>query len=166
MKSPKENPNSVIISACFEATVEVLKVAVAARPLETDSVEKPDAGPAFQGTMNMHGDWDGEVTVVFSRPLAAELVARLGFCLVTDLDDEFISDGVGELINQIAGRVKTELSKEGWQLAFALPEVSCVSPPAAETSDDTSSNYLFECMGHTFVLKTSARTTACSTAST
>ncbi len=166
MKGHMEKHNSSFVKACSEATVDVLRIAVnvEARRADESPGGLPNGGQIFQAMVNIHGDWNGEVTVAFPRPLAAELVAKLGFCLVTDLDDEFIGDGVGEIINQIAGRVKTERSKQEWQLDFSLPEVSCLSQPAANESDEESTAICFECMEHTFILKTSEHTKACSPA--
>lgn len=75
------------------------------------------------GTMGLSGHADGSMAVSFTRKLAARLVANLLDSDPNDLSPDDIDDGVGELVNMIAGGAKTELAGTKYHFNLSIPTV-------------------------------------------
>lgn len=66
---------------------------------------------------------EGFVGISFVMPLAATVVARILNMEASQLEDPDIQDGVGELINMIAGSAKNALLGTPYKFKAALPNV-------------------------------------------
>lgn len=66
---------------------------------------------------------EGFVGISFVMPLAATVVARILGLEANQLEDSDIKDGVGELINMIAGSAKNALLGTPYKFKAALPNV-------------------------------------------
>lgn len=66
---------------------------------------------------------EGFVGISFTMPLAATVVARILGLGGNQLEDADIHDGVGELINMIAGSAKNSLLGTPYKFKAALPSV-------------------------------------------
>ncbi len=74
--------------------------------------------------MGVTGDQgDGFVGISFVMPLAKTVVARILGLDANQLEDSDIYDGVGELINMIAGSAKNALLGTPYKFKAALPNV-------------------------------------------
>lgn len=76
---------------------------------------------AVMGVTADHGE--GFVGISFIMPLAKTVVARILGLDANQLDDSDIHDGVGELINMIAGSAKNALLGTPYKFKAALPNV-------------------------------------------
>lgn len=76
------------------------------------------------GIIGLSGVTTGNCAISLSRKVALESVGRL---LMTDdpesLEDVEVNDGVGELINMIAGRAKAILSTTPYKFDITLPTI-------------------------------------------
>jgi chemotaxis protein CheX len=77
----------------------------------------------ISGIMNFSGRIEGSVTVSFTEELAKEVVAKIMGISSSDITDDDLRDGVGELINIISGNAKAALSETEFSHEIALPAV-------------------------------------------
>jgi len=82
----------------------------------------------ISGTMGLLGKTEGFVAVVFREALARKLVCRMLQINPGEETDEDIRDGVGELMNIIAGAAKAELANTEHSFSFSLPAVIVGGP--------------------------------------
>jgi chemotaxis protein CheX len=73
------------------------------------------------GVVAVTGNPGGKVVVGFPRALARSVVARVMGKDVTEVDEDTLSDGVGEIANIIAGNAKGRLSQLGFDQTISLP---------------------------------------------
>lgn len=76
---------------------------------------------AVMGVVGDHGD--GFVGVSFNSELASKVVSSILGIEPTELEDADINDGVGELINMIAGSAKNALLGSPYKFQAGLPNV-------------------------------------------
>jgi chemotaxis protein CheX len=82
----------------------------------------------ISGVMNLSGDVEGFVAVTFSSQLARKIVCRmLRIQLGEETEDDMI-DGVGEMVNMIAGSAKAELVHTKHSFKLSLPNVIVGGP--------------------------------------
>jgi chemotaxis protein CheX len=82
--------------------------------------EDPQGLPEVSGIIGLAGQTVGAVVLSFGRETAIEMVSRLAGTRYKALNSEVI-DGVGELVNIIAGNAKKDLL--GYRLSISLPGV-------------------------------------------
>jgi chemotaxis protein CheX len=76
------------------------------------------------GVMGLSGEnGEGFVGITFDESLAKTLVARILGMEETELEEADIFDGVGEMVNMIAGSAKNSLLGTPWHFNLALPNV-------------------------------------------
>lgn len=75
------------------------------------------------GVMPLTGYLEGCLAVGLSTLLARRLSARMAGCDEEFITDKDLPDGVGEVINQISGKVKTILSEQDKKVEIDLPKV-------------------------------------------
>lgn len=135
-----------IATACLEAVGEVVKTSIGSDvTYRGDDCGECQIGTrGYQGKVKLTGDWQGEIILAMSHALAAELTARFVGCKLSELDDESVGQGVGEMANQIAGRAATMLSQDDICMGITVPEISSPSewhlPPSS-----VHSVFRFEC---------------------
>ena len=72
------------------------------------------------------GTMEGTVAITFPEKLARDIVAAMAGMSPNDLTTADLHDGVGEIVNMIAGNAKTSLSsQEGLRLSLSLPTIVC-----------------------------------------
>jgi chemotaxis protein CheX len=77
----------------------------------------------ISGIMNFSGRIEGSVTVSFTEELAKDVIAKIMGISASDISDDDLRDGVGELINIISGNAKAALSETEFSHEIALPAV-------------------------------------------
>jgi len=144
-------------SACLEAVGEVLRLTAGSdvRYQDNDSPEGPVEARGFQGKINLTGEWRGEITVAVPYSLAVLLAARFVGCEPSELDDGSVGEGVGEIANQIAGRVATMLSHEDFRMGITIPDTVPTSEWHLRPSP-SHTVFRFECLNLPFLLIVSA----------
>lgn len=76
------------------------------------------------GVMGLSGEHgEGFVGITFVETLAKTIVARILGIDETELEDADIFDGVGEIVNMIAGSAKNSLLGSTYHFNLALPNV-------------------------------------------
>ncbi len=112
----------------------------------------PVQAPGLIGEIEIHGERQGRLRIMLSRELAAYIGASMAGCESSDLDDAGIQDGVAELANQIAGRLKTLVAREGKEITIGLPHVK-VMIESSVSAIDAKSVLVFECMDNHIALQ-------------
>ncbi len=106
------------------------------------------------GVMGLTGTATGSVVVSLSKDLACTIVGKmLGEDPSNDLTDD-VCDGVGEIINMIAGQAKAMLVKTKYHFTISIPSV--VSGSSHEISHKKGTPnivVLFEALGQPFSLQ-------------
>ncbi len=89
--------------------------------------------PEVLGTIDIHGQLNGSLSLQLSYPLAIELAARLLQEPLMTVNEEVL-EAVAEVTNMIAGGIKTALTQQRQDLfSIGLPQVfdlAGVQPPA------------------------------------
>lgn len=105
------------------------------------------------GLMPLTGYLEGCIAVGLSTLLSRRLSARLAGCDEEFISDEDLPDGVGEIINQISGKVKTILSEQGRTVDIDLPKAGQgANASIAQDSSLPVIVLLFECNREPFAL--------------
>lgn len=73
--------------------------------------------------IGLAGLGSGTVVVSFPRDLARSLVARMLHCQEDSLDKQDIKDGIGEIVNMVAGSAKSAFSDTIYKFNISLPIV-------------------------------------------
>ena len=77
----------------------------------------------ISGAIRMSGHAQGQVALSFPKDVAKRLVARLLKMDERGINDEVLQDGVGELVNIVAGNAKAALSETKYQFNISLPTI-------------------------------------------
>lgn len=77
----------------------------------------------ISGVINLSGEFDGSVAVVFSAECILGIVSNMFGEEMTEVDDE-IKDAVGEMINMMAGQVNTKMTEMAKSLKAKLDIVN------------------------------------------
>jgi CheY-specific phosphatase CheX len=75
----------------------------------------------ISGTIWLTGSAQGQVAMAFSKKTATKLVARMLNMLEREVDDQILQDGVGEMVNIVAGSAMTKLSDTEYQFNLTVP---------------------------------------------
>ncbi|MEE9312409.1 MAG: chemotaxis protein CheX [Planctomycetota bacterium] len=113
------------INPVVEATMSTLKTLVDLDVFQ----KKASANTSFQlnetnsfvAVIGMAGAVQGSVVLSFSYKIAREIVGKM--IMSEPENDEEIADGVGEIVNIIAGNAKTILSEQNLGLNLSIPNV-------------------------------------------
>ena len=121
----EDNP---ITKAFVEAALEVLST-MAMLELKVETIEEPgneDLFLEYAAVVDLTGEvGSGSLVVTLRDALSKNVVASMLGLEVSELDgDDDLFDGVGELINMIAGNAKTSLSQTPYHFSFSLPRIS------------------------------------------
>lgn len=79
--------------------------------------------PEVAATMALTGDQEGKLVLTFTRDAAIALVCEMLAMEPDELEDEDISDGIGEMVNIIAGYAKSQFAERGFHFNLALPDI-------------------------------------------
>lgn len=81
---------------------------------------RTDSGESLVGVIGISGSLRGKVVLAVPAVVARKLVARM---LGSDPEEHDVVDGVGELVNVVAGGAKTMLGETRPGLALTVPNV-------------------------------------------
>lgn len=105
------------------------------------------------GLMPLKGYLEGSLAIGLSTLLARRLSAAMACCEEDAITDQDLPDGVGEIINQISGNLKTILSEQDKTVDIDLPVVQQgADKKIAETGTLPVVVQLFECGSEPFAL--------------
>ena len=110
-------------------------------------IGKPIPEADIYGTVHFTGHTAGKVEIALNKDMARQLAANVAMCEPSQLSDKDIYDGVGEVINQIAGHTRTRLWDEGFKTEISIPVVTGKSNLPEPDKKDTAAIYVidFDC---------------------
>ncbi|MDJ0763177.1 MAG: chemotaxis protein CheX [Myxococcota bacterium] len=76
------------------------------------------------GSMYLSGSFEGQIKLSFSFEIASKIVAEMLAMEVSEIDEEMICDGVGEMVNIVAGAAKTRLVDSAFHFELSLPSIT------------------------------------------
>ncbi|MBK6911672.1 MAG: chemotaxis protein CheX [bacterium] len=82
----------------------------------------------YSGTIGLSGNAEGFVSVTFSKELATQVVCKMLSMTEEEITEEDIRDGVGELMNVVAGAAKAELVNTKHAFSLSIPQVFSGGP--------------------------------------
>jgi len=103
------------------------------------SAEPQDA--ELWGVVTLSGTINGQVAVAFSREFGKRHVGQVMGMETSDVDEEILLDGVGEIANIIAGNANGKLSQMGFELKVSLPSAVTAACRRDPQRGDWSMNY-------------------------
>ena len=133
----EDNP---ITKAFVEAALEVLST-MAMLELKVETIDEPGNEELFleyAAVVDLTGEvGSGSLVVTLGDALLKNVVASMLGLEISELDgDNDIFDGVGELINMIAGNAKTSLATTQHHFEFSLPRVGHLNDLGFTPPDD------------------------------
>jgi len=75
------------------------------------------------GIMELNGDASGSVAINFSHDLAKKIISIVLDIDIEELEDEDVEDGIGEILNMIAGQAKALLAGTKYHFTLSIPVV-------------------------------------------
>ena len=159
----KHKEMSMFLTAFTQAAIGIFSsfstspvTAKGARKLETP-VPKAD----IYGTIHLTGTTSGKVEVALNKDMARQLAANIALCDPDQLSDDDIYDGVGEVINQIAGHTRTKLWDKGYKTEISIPVVTPKSNRSEFGEKNKQAIYVidFDCSAGFVVLQICLRIT-------
>lgn len=85
--------------------------------------EQIDGG--YSGTIELSGNTDGFVSVVFSKDLAHTVSGKVHKSDSASLSEDQICSGLSEFMNLVAGAAKAELNDSRQSFSMSTPQVTC-----------------------------------------
>jgi len=122
--------NVAYIAPFAEATVETLRQMAGMDSSRRGLTARVD-GVAYgeiSGTMGLSGPAEGFVSLTFKNSLARKIVCKMLQIQPGEESEEDLRDGVGELMNMIAGHAKAELVHTDHSFFLSLPQVIVGGP--------------------------------------
>lgn len=131
--------DKTIISEFVNAVKKVLNI-TAGEDIEENVIylDKSENIPGeISATIDIKGDLRGKVAVSFARDYARTITSKIIDCDESELSDEDVQEGMGEIINQVTGKVRTDLWNYGYRFNISVPEV--INGPISQirTSENT-----------------------------
>lgn len=126
LQSAKQKEISLFLNAFSQAAIDLFSALSLSsiKAIGARQVEKPIPSADIYGTMKLTGHASGKIEIALDKNLARQISAKIGHCDPDLLDDKEINDGIGELINQIAGNTRTKLWDKGFKTEISIPVVS------------------------------------------
>lgn len=156
--------DAAMVNTLVGATTEVLST-MAGTQVQLQSVTpamdyKPKGD--ISAVIGINGDnGEGTLALTFPNQLADLLVSRLLGLTPADLDADDRVDGIGEIINMVSGRAKTDLSASS-TTPYKLSLPSIIQGEGHEITRNPKNCpilvLLFEAEGHTFSMQVLFRT--------
>jgi CheY-specific phosphatase CheX len=111
-----------IADTISRATQITLEAILGERPTRKVDDQSNDNGTEIAGIISFFGEANACLAMLLSKETATNLVQRMvGFEIAFDSPD--MNDGVGELVNVIAGEIVAQIDALGYQTAMSLPMV-------------------------------------------
>jgi CheY-specific phosphatase CheX len=114
----------IISDALMDAVVRVFSQSLGEVPMVT---EKENVLQEIKGrivsSIGLAGNLDGAIAMIVAEPVARKVVSKM-FSFPEDGDFQDVLDGVGEIVNILAGELKTNLvNMAGYSFEISLPTV-------------------------------------------
>ncbi len=109
----------------IQGTIKTFEVMLGVKPdsKELEIKESTDGTYDISAMIGLSGSSTGGVVISFPEDVACKIVSRMLDEEISELNQD-VSDGIGELVNIIAGNAKRGLVKHGFQdLSQSLPHV-------------------------------------------
>lgn len=118
------------INPFISGTVDTLKQMAGMNCERTGLRLSPEATSHgyYSGTIGLSGQAEGFVSVTFSKELATNVVCKMLMMTPEEITEEDIRDGVGELMNVVAGAAKAELVNTKHAFQLSIPQVFSGGP--------------------------------------
>lgn len=118
------------VSPFVDATVDTMKQMAGMECVRSGLTLRMDAFTKgeISGTMGLSGIAEGFVSVTFKNNVARKIVCRMLQVNAGEESEEDIRDGVGELMNMIAGAAKAQLAATEHAFQLSLPNVIVGGP--------------------------------------
>lgn len=149
MQSKNKEETLIILASFTKAAIGIFSAFSTAPVKATGArkIEKPISETDIFGTILFVGNPAGKVEIALNKDMARQLAANLALCQSEELTDKDIFDGVGEVINQIAGNTRTLLWNEGLKTEISIPAVTAESNLSELDKKETRSIYVidFDC---------------------
>lgn len=96
-------------------------VGLSAPVAEPEATLAREGAVTLTGQVGLAGEWSGAVLVEMSEALAITMAAAMFGLEADELEEDDVTDAVGELANMLAGKVKARL---GIPTSLSLPSVT------------------------------------------
>jgi chemotaxis protein CheX len=103
-----------------DATVKLMSTMLDL-PCEQSDEIVPGDEIYISGTIRLTGPAQGQVAMSFPKDTATKLVAKMLNMHDNEISDEVMHDGVGEMVNIVAGNAMTVLSDTEYQFSLTVP---------------------------------------------
>lgn len=148
-------PDDEVLDSIVEAARLVVGQIAGVDIVHTGSYHKKDyrQQSGICAMMPLTGYLEGSLGVGFSTLLTRRLSAQMAGCEEEFVTDEDLPDGVGEVVNQISGKVKTILSEKDKSVEIGLPEIcQGTTGSCSENGALPITVLLFECASEPFAV--------------
>lgn len=75
------------------------------------------------GVINLAGSANGQAALCFPQDAARRVVATMLAMEEDEVDEDTLRDGVGEMVNIVAGQAKSALTDTPWHFELGLPTI-------------------------------------------
>ncbi len=124
---------------------------------QTD-VDLANPSGTITASMKMTGDVEGVFALSVPVALAKRIGCAIAYCEPEELPDELLNEGVGEIVNQITGTLRTRLSIARTQTTILLPQI--IDTEGHEIDMGTSNpcfTVAVDCAGERLLLRSTLR---------
>lgn len=110
------------VNPFMKATMNVFKTMIGIEAKAGKPMLKKDKSPSFDisAIIGLSGQAQGSITLSFPKLVALKIVSAMLEAPIKVVGPE-VSDGVGEIVNIVAGNAKQDLAS--YQLSISLPQV-------------------------------------------
>lgn len=123
MVTETDSQNDELMGALVEGTLMMLSMMFGVEGTVSEGTAVN--GHATVGSrIALSGPVRAEVLLSLPRDSASTFVSTMVACDPGDVADELLEDGVGEMINIIAGNAKAALASADWYLELAIPQAT------------------------------------------
>ncbi len=148
--SPHETDNIVMF---ISATMHVLKTTAGFEVKRRRKFIKKDYQfcGELTASISMTGGINGTVSISMDELTARQMSASIAWMKPEELDEQMVQEGLGEIANQVAGRVRTMFFAKNLRMEISLPKVVCgYGQRALPSLDEPLHTILFE-IGGSFI---------------
>ncbi len=129
--------NAEFLNPFVEATLHILETTASttAKARKPYLKRKPGALGEITGVIDLTGDFNGIISISFTKQLILYIVSTMFGEEMTEIDDD-IKDAVGEISNMISGQVTTKMTEIGKSLKAQLSSVEMGNPHTVKYIDN------------------------------
>lgn len=120
---PVRNLDGIIIESVHEVFETLIYILPEEQPAQRS--EQSEFSGEVIASIQISGGIDGIVAIVTSHNIAAQLTRNMLGADETPEDMSEIADGAGEIVNMIAGNIKTRCIESGVTFNLSIPMVMC-----------------------------------------